>query len=142
MYIKYVLMVLLMVGCAKGDVSPEVVKPLVGTWRVAAYEQTVNDKKEWVELPVENAYKLQFREDGVVLDVAGLPICCGPSALRINGTLLQIRPATALPENPTCQLVNCAVCEVWDIELSKDGQEFVFECQFSSGSYKTRYVRV
>ncbi|GAB3167819.1 hypothetical protein [Telluribacter humicola] len=141
-YINYIIFVLLIWGCTtKEDVSPEVVKPLVGTWRVAAYEKTVNDEMEWVELPIENTYKLQFREDGVVLDEAGLPICCGPSALRINGTLFQIKPATSLPDNPTCQLVNCAICEVWDITLNQGGQEFIFECPSLGSSHKTRYVR-
>jgi hypothetical protein len=140
-YLTYCLLLLLLWGCADREVSPKVVKPLVGTWRLAAYEQTQNGKKEWVKLPAGQGYTLQIREDGAVLNEFGRPICCGPSALRINGRFFRIQPKGTLPENPACAHVRCATCEVWHIDLQKDAQAFFYTCP-NRNSGKSRYVRL
>ncbi|HEV7348139.1 hypothetical protein [Telluribacter sp.] len=140
-YLNYCLLLLFLWGCRDREVSPEVVKPLVGTWHLAAYEETQNGKTVWVELPAGQGYTLQIREDGVLLNEAGLPICCGPSALRINGNFFRIQPKGTLPENPACALALCATCEVWHIDVRNEGQEFFFTCP-NSNSGKSRFVRL
>ncbi|HEV7348138.1 hypothetical protein [Telluribacter sp.] len=143
-YLNFVLFLLLMWGCQDKHITPEVLKPLAGTWRLAAYEQTLNGKTKWVEVPAAvgtaaGASTLSFRFDGVVLDSKGLPACCGPSALRINGTTFAIEPKAALPDNPQCHLIDCIGCGVLHIEVA--GNEFISSCQ-SGNIGKSRYVRI
>ena len=132
-------MILLIGGCADRSVSPELIKPLIGQWKLVAYEQIIAGKTQWVDVSNGQSNILQFRYDGVALNENGLPICCGPSALRIDGQLFRIEPKGPLPNNPGCALVFCASCEEWDVKVQ--GDEFTYQCP-ASPSGRSRYIRV
>jgi hypothetical protein len=110
-------------GCKKDrneDPLPEVAN-IFGKWRLMEIEKTENGKTSWnpVVYYDEPTY-LSFRYDGVILDNKGLPQCCGPDSLKINGVPFKIVPRSDLPLNPTCAYVDCAGCPVWDITQTGD----------------------
>lgn len=139
-YLLSCLLFLSMTQCRDKNVAPETLQPLVGKWRLEAYEVTNNGKKEWV-IAYDNqtsANYLIFRSDGAILQGNGLGICCGPNALNINGKTFEIKPQSPIPDNPGCALIDCIGCPTWKLELSDD--EFILNlCSLSS---KSKYVRV
>jgi len=137
-YSLYFLLFLFMANCRDKNVAPETLKPLVAKWRLAAYERVENGKKVWKEVDPQSASFVSFRFDGVVLDSKDLPFCCPPNSLNINEKNFKIIPKIALPENPTCALIDCIGCPTWEIKLL--GDEFIKEdCGIS---LKRKYVRV
>lgn len=136
-YLLYFLLFLSMAHCRDKNVAPEILQPLVGKWRLVAYERVENGRKVWKEVDPQSPSFVSFRFDGVVLDSKELPYCCPPSALNINGKEFKIVPKAAIPENPVCAYVDCIGCAAWEIEWS--GDEFILDlCGWS----KSKYVRV
>ncbi|GAB3167815.1 hypothetical protein GCM10027291_15350 [Telluribacter humicola] len=111
----------------------------MGQWKLVAHEQTLNGVTQWVDVPNDQKNTLHFRYDGVVLNDKGLPKCCGPSALRIDGQHFKIEPKEPLPNNPDCALIFCGTCEEWNILVQ--GDEFIHSCP-ESQSGRSRYIRV
>lgn len=137
-YLVCFLLFLSMVQCRDKNAGPETLQPLVAKWRLAAYERVENGKKVWKEADQQSPSFISFRFDGVVLDGKGLPYCCPPTALNINGKEFKIIPKTAIPENPICAFVDCIGCPTWEIELTDD--EFILSlCSIGS---RSKYVRV
>jgi hypothetical protein len=137
-YLNFGLFLLLLLGCQEKHITPEVLKPLAGTWQLVAYEQEENGKMVWVNVPTASESTLSFRFDGVVLDSKGLPACCGPTALEINGRRFRIEPKAPLPDNPACHLIDCIGCAVLKIEV--EGNEFISSCPGGSLG-KSRFLR-
>ena len=136
-YLLYFLLFLFMANCRDKNVAPEILQPLVGKWRLVAYERVENGSKVWKEVDPHSPSFVFFRFDGVVLDSKELPYCCPPSALNINGKKFEIVPKAVIPENPVCAYVDCIGCATWEIELT--GDEFILQlCGWS----KSKYVRV
>ncbi|RDB05115.1 hypothetical protein DVG78_14630 [Runella aurantiaca] len=127
-----------MAQCRDKNVAPETLQPLVGKWRLVAYERIENGNKVWKEADPQSPSFLFFRFDGVVLDSKELPLCCPPNALNINGKEFTIIPKSALPENPTCAYVDCIGCALWEIKLTED----TFILDDCGISLKREYVRV
>ncbi len=137
-YLLFFLLFLSMANCREKNAAPETLQPLVAKWRLVAYERTENGKKVWKEADPQYPSYLSFRFDGVVLDSKGLPYCCAPGALNINGKLFEIKPQANIPDNPTCALIDCIGCPIWDITLT--GDEFILNlCGIGSVS---KYVRI
>jgi hypothetical protein len=134
----YFLLFLTTVGCREKTLSPEELQPLVDKWRYAAYEKIVNGNKVWQDTDSLSPSFISFRFDGVVLDSQGLPRCCAPSALNINGKKFEIIPKAEVPRNPTCDYIDCIMCSVWSIDLK--GDTFFLENCVNGLRYK--YVRV
>ncbi|WP_428655477.1 hypothetical protein [Runella sp.] len=135
--VQYFLLFLVTVSCReKTPTPPETLAPLVGKWRLDAYERTENGKKVWKAVDPQSTSFLSFRFDGVVLDSKGLPSCCAPGSLTINGKEFKIIPQAALPENPSCAYIDCISCATMDIELT--GDTFIQHSCFGS---RSRYVR-
>ena len=137
-YLLYLLLFLFMANCRDKNVAPETLQPLVGKWRLVAYERMENGTKVWKEADPQSTLFVSFRFDGVVLDSKELTYCCPPSALNINGKEVKIIHKTALPENPTCAFIDCMGCPTWEIKLT--GDTFILDSCFNS--LKSKYVRV
>ena len=135
----FLLLIVALGSCKPKAVVPETIAPLVGKWRLDAYETTVNGKKEWTltSINASTANYIQIREDGVLLTGNGQELCCAPSSLTINGKRFEIIPKSAIPDNPMCALVDCIGCATWDIEWTED----TFVLSLCINSSRSRYVR-
>lgn len=115
---KNIVWLLLFVGlfsCKEKQLTPEDIKPLVGKWRLTAVQPV--GKNEWEFVTQSGQHQFEIRYDGVVLYPDGLPMCCGPKYLKVNGKVFTIVPKEGLPNNPLCALVNCVGCETLDMDL-------------------------
>ena len=117
--IFYFLIFVVWLSCKEKNIPAPILKPLVGKWRLVANEYLENGQKIWRNAG-KQSYIISFRFDGVILQEDGLPVCCGPISLSINGENYRISPQENLPVNPTCFLVDCVGCDVWDIALTDD----------------------
>ncbi|QRR01703.1 hypothetical protein [Dyadobacter sandarakinus] len=109
---------------------------LSGRWYLKAVEKGVTAQKTWENVQAAEVDTLVFRNDGVIMSATGLPRCCSPNSLILNGNLVEIKPTSPVPPNPMCARVNCVSCSTWDIELS--GSEIVVTpCNMP----RLRYVR-
>jgi hypothetical protein len=118
--ITFLLLAFILSDCRKKN-DPErestaISDNLAGSWMLVGQETTVDGKKVWGPVPTAQKNVFTIRYDGVLLDDAGLPFCCGPSSFLINGVPFQIVPREKVPENPTCAFVSCAACPTWEIE--------------------------
>ncbi|GLU51949.1 hypothetical protein [Dyadobacter frigoris] len=104
----------------------EIIKPIVGQWRLTEIEQEVKDKKIWQPVDSITSQYLVFRSDGVMFDKNGIANCCGPKELSINGASFRIKPKTKVNYDH-CAAANCAYCAVMDIEYSGD-QMIITNC--------------
>ena len=112
-------------------------KSIAGPWHSIEVERfSLDNKSTWEPIPANQTDTLIFRADGVVLNTDGRPRCCAPGTLIINGQLLDVKPQTALPSNPECELLNCITCPSWEISWNDD-QLIVGSCN----SARTRFVR-
>ncbi|WP_221391644.1 hypothetical protein [Dyadobacter sp. NIV53] len=136
-FIAYLLLILLLSDCKKSAVDPETlpeIKNIAGKWRSDSYERTINGKKVWEKV---TANYIIFRFDGVLLENNGLPACCTPESYNINGKPFQIVPKTPLDHNPQCDLIDCIICESWDIEQI-DNEMIITYCIMGG---RIKYVR-
>jgi hypothetical protein len=139
LYIPLVLVWLL--SCKKerdGDLSPALAfNSVSGIWHSIEVERSsLDNKSTWEPVAAAKSDSLIFRTDGVVLNANGTPRCCAPATMIINGNLLDVKPQTALPNNPQCELLNCITCPTWEISLSDD-QLIIGTCN----SPRMKYVR-
>ncbi len=139
LYIPLVLVWLL--SCKKdsvNDLSPNYAFSAVsGIWHSVEVERSsLDNKSTWEPIDAAKSDSLIFRTDGVVLNADGTPRCCAPATMIINGTLLDVKPQTALPNNPQCELLNCITCPTWEISISDD-QLIIATCN----SPRMKYVR-
>lgn len=137
---KNILLLILFIACFSCKdkyLTPEIVQPLVGKWRVVAVEPV--GKNEWQYVTQNREYEFEIRYDGVVLWPNGLPACCAPNKLNINGKTFKIEPQSRLPENPQCSLVNCVYCETWYMDLQDD----VLTIRYCNGGVgRARYTKI
>lgn len=139
LYIPVVLVCLL--SCKKeSDSDPmqfsAAFQSVAGTWHSVEIERSSLDNKSvWGPIASEKSDTLIFRTDGVVLNADSTPRCCAPPTLIINGQLLDVKPQTALPNNPLCEL-NCITCPTWEISWNDD-QMIISTC----ASPRIKYVR-
>jgi hypothetical protein len=96
-----------------------------GKWYLSAIEKNAIDGtgSSWEPVKSNQADTLIFRSDGVILETDGKPACCAPGTLLVNGSLMAVKPQTALPPNPLCTMVNCVNCTTWELYLS--GNEMI-----------------
>lgn len=116
--------------------SPQV-ESISGTWRLIEEEQGIIGQSNWKAALADSSLDITFRNDGVVMNAKGLPACCAPTALTINGRFFEIKPATQLAANPACANVSCGNCPVWDIAISNN-QLIITTCN----SPRKKYVRI
>ena len=138
-YIYILLIPLLLLNCKREPAPLPAIKEIVGRWRLDAMEKTVNGQKVWEKVSYDPPSYLVFRFDGVILDGNGLPYCCSPDTLVVNGTPFKIRPQAKVPENPQCHLVDCAYCRYWDLE--QIGNELILTSKCDFLNYRHRYLR-
>lgn len=121
-----------------GDLYPALAFTSVsGIWHSIEIERSsLDNKSTWEPIAASKSDSLIFRADGVVLNANGTPRCCAPATMIINGTLLDVKPQIALPNNPQCELLNCITCPTWEISLSDD-QLIIGTCN----SARVKYVR-
>jgi len=138
-YLYILLVPLLLLNCKKEPAPLPAIKEVVGRWRLDAVEKTVNGQQIWEKVPADPPSHLVFRFDGVILDENGLPWCCVPDSLIVNGTPFKIKPLASIPENPQCHLVDCAACSSWDLEQKENELTLTSNCEFVH--YRRRYLR-
>lgn len=133
-YFLFLFVTIAALACKKDD--PEaIIAKVSGSWQLVAREDVAGDKNVWVDVPQANQTVLAFREDGDLIDVTGLPVCCGPRSLSIDGNVIKISPKKEVLDG-MCMYVNCAYCETWGIETHGD-EIIVSYC----GMSRTRYIR-
>ncbi|MCF0057286.1 hypothetical protein [Dyadobacter sp. CY356] len=123
------LLFIFLFNCKKDNVDAqpdEIIKPIVGQWRLAEIEQEVKGKKNWQPVDSITSQYLVFRSDGVMFDKNGIANCCGPKELSINDAFFRIRPKTEVNYNH-CSAANCEYCAVMDIDCSGD-QMIITNC--------------
>ncbi|WAC14678.1 hypothetical protein [Dyadobacter pollutisoli] len=136
-----VLVIAMMLAACKKDRNddplPEIAS-IAGKWRMTEVEKTENGKTSWYPVVYyDSPVYITFRFDGVILDNNGLPYCCGPDSLKINGVPFEIVPKADLPANPSCAFVDCATCPTW--EITQSGDEMIVGACTTFPKYK--YVR-
>ncbi|WP_149242762.1 hypothetical protein [Dyadobacter sp. 32] len=136
----YILIVVFsMISCKSGDEGfpfSTSVETIVGQWRLVAEEQGFVGQSLWASVKQDSTYDVIFRNDGVILNHKGLPACCAPKSLTINGAFYEIKPTSPLASNPDCASINCGNCLIWDIQIS--GNEMILA---SCNSLRRRYLR-
>jgi hypothetical protein len=123
-------------SCKEKQLTPEDIKPSVGKWRLTAVQPV--GKNEWELVTQSGQHQFEIRYDGVILDATGLPQCCGPKFLKVNGKLFTIEPKESLPNNPLCAFVSCAFCETWEMDL----QENILIINYCQGLGRSRYEKI
>ncbi len=117
--------------------SSAVANTIAGNWRLAEIERaSVDNKNVWENASASQVDTISFRSDGVILQANGLPRCCAPKSLIINGQLMDIKPQSPIPDNPICALVNCVYCPVWEITFT--GNELIVS---SCLNQRRKYIR-
>ena len=131
----------LLLNCKKErELAPlPAIKEIVGRWRLDAMEKTVNGQKVWEKVTSDPPSYLTFRFDGLLMDEKGLPWCCSPNTLVVNGTPFKIKPQDKVPTNPQCALINCYSCPSWNLEQKENELVLASECEFQN--YRSRYLR-
>jgi hypothetical protein len=134
------LLITLLFACRKDGMetmNTAGVNSMAGRWKLAEVERaSINNNNFWEPVTAAQADTLVFRADGVMLNPDGTPRCCAPKSLIINGSLMDIKPQTAIPANPACALVNCVYCPTW--ELTWTGDVLIIS---SCMSARAKYVR-
>lgn len=127
-------------GCKSEDANvklPPSVAELGGPWKLIAEEQGFVGQSAWVDVKQDSAYNIIFRSDGLLLNAKGLPACCAPTSLTINGIFFEIKPSGQLAPNPECTSVKCTNCPLWDIQIA--GSEMtITKCK----DVKRKYLRI
>ncbi|CAG5069455.1 hypothetical protein DYBT9623_02191 [Dyadobacter sp. CECT 9623] len=139
LYITLFLSVL--ISCKKDsfDYMPSMaeINSLGGKWYLTEVERvSIDNKNVWEKVPAAATDTLMFRSDGVILYADGLPMCCSPKSLLINGRLIDIKPQFALPANDFCAKVNCAFCPLWELTVNQD--EMIIS---SCNNFRRKFVR-
>lgn len=128
-----------LVACKKDAPEPEPeIAAIVHSWKLTAYENTVDGKKIWVPVDGE-PYYFSFRFDGLILDSNGLPVCCSPKAYYLNGVLFEVKPKAEVPVNVQCGLVDCISCDTWNIEQT--GNELIVSLCEPFAARRSKYIR-
>jgi hypothetical protein len=139
-YLYTLLIPFLLLNCKEREPEPlPAIKEIVGKWRLDAIEKTVNGQTAWEKVSYDQPWYLVFRFDGVILDGNGLPYCCAPETLIVNGAPFKIKPRAEIPENPQCYLVDCASCPSWDLEQKENELILTSGCAYMK--YRQRYLR-
>ena len=138
-YLYILLIPFLLLNCKKEKEPAPVIRGIVGRWRLDAVEKTVNGQKVWEKVSYDPPTYLAFRFDGVILDGKGLPWCCSPEMLIVNGTSFKIEPKAKVPSNPQCAYVDCFTCPSWDLEPKENELILTSSCQ--SLNSRSRYFR-
>jgi len=129
-----------MFGCKSAETDVQSLAAaggIAGKWKLVAEEQGFVGQSTWATVKEDSAYNIIFRNDGLLLNSKGLPACCGPTSLTINGSFFEVKPTGQLAPNPECALVNCANCPLWDIQIT--GNEMtVTRCK----DLKKKYLRI
>lgn len=137
--ILYILLIpFLLLNCKQEPAPLPAIKEIVGKWRLEATEKTVNGQKVWEKVSDDSPSYLTFRFDGVPLDGKGLPLCCAPDSLVVNGTPFKIKPLAKVPANPSCATVYCFSCPSWNLEQKGNELILASECEFQN--YRQRYL--
>lgn len=136
------LLFLLLLNCKKDkiDTEPEeIMKPLVGKWRLTEVEQIVNEEKVWVPFVGYEAIYMNFRFDGILLDENGKAFCCVPQIYNINNTRFEVKPRASVSYSANCSTTNCGVafCPTYDIEVSSN-EMTISNCN----SFKSKYLKL
>ncbi len=134
--VSILLLFLLFLGCKKDPEPSPIIKEIVGRWRLVATEYTENGKTTRTE--ATTASYLIFRFDGLIVDKDGLPGCCAPGSLIVNGAPFQIKPLAPVPRNDACARTSCAACDHLDLTQDRDTLISSSSC---FGDYKGFYVR-
>ncbi|CAG5000003.1 hypothetical protein DYBT9275_02364 [Dyadobacter sp. CECT 9275] len=136
--IVWVLVSVVFWNCKKDkEETPLPFESIVGRWRADAVENTVNGQKVWEKVLYTDPYYFSFRDDGVILDSRGLPACCSPDSLKVNGVAFKIIPQSGLPDNPACAYVDCVGCPSWDIQ--QNGDEIIIS--YCYGVQRAKFIR-
>ena len=117
-------------GCKKDKADPVAkIEGIFGRWRATETEESQNGKKVWQT--VGNAWFINFRTDGTVVDENGNPACCPPEILTIDGVTIKLPPATY-----SCISVRCSRCINMRVE-QRGNQIIVTMCN----SPRVKYIR-
>ena len=122
-------------ACKKDDPETPLSK-IAGTWELVAREELADGEYIWKDVQPASYDILVFRSDGLITDTNGLPRCCGPNSLSIDGNLVKIIAKGKVPYNAMCELVNCAACETLSIETN--GNELIIS---ACGMPRTKHVK-
>lgn len=137
-YLYILLIPFLLLNCKKEKEPAPAIKEIVGKWRLDAMVKTLNGQKVWEKVSYNPPTYLAFRFDGVILDGKGLPWCCSPETLIVNGTSFKITPQAKVPTNPGCANVYCFTCPSWEL-MQKENELLITSSCFMT--YRHRYLR-
>ena len=131
----------ILISCKKDSVgdlaSMADVNSLGGKWHLSEIEKaSIDNKNVWEAVAAGQSDTLVFRSDGVILQPDGLPMCCSPKSLLINGRLMDIKPQFPLPANGFCATVNCVFCPLWELTVSSN--ELIIA---SCNNTRRKYIR-
>lgn len=124
-----------LINCKEDSEKPNPeLESIVGKWQLIEKEMEVNGQKIWQKVTDGLPYTFSINPVGIVLDNSGLPACCGPKSLMLNGIAIETESDANLPVNPICATVNCAPCDVWD--MKQTGNELIISyCELERAKY-------
>lgn len=135
------LLFILLINCKKDKIDSqqpdEIMKPLVGKWRLTEVEQVVNGQNVWVPFVGYEAVYAIFRYDGIELFQNGEASCCAPKIYNINNTRYEVVPKSEVTYSFDCSLVDCIPCLSYDIEIN--GNEMLIS---RCSSARSKYLKV
>jgi hypothetical protein len=132
-----------MFTCTNKDMDVQnsiVAETIAGNWKLVAEEQGFigQSQSTWSAVKQDSTYNIGFLPNGVLLDFKGIPACCAPTSLTINGTFYEVKPSGGqLAPNPDCAKVNCSYCPIWEIKLT--GNEMIVG---TCNSARKKYQRI
>jgi hypothetical protein len=102
----------LICACKNNEVVPI---SLTGKWRLLSQEVIQNGEKKWQDVPSSDSIFLFFNKYGEVINSDGYLEQCGPTSLKINGSIHKIKFHSEPAKDSFA--IFCAECPIWNIEL-------------------------
>lgn len=108
----------LIISCEKDSeklTQDSALESIAGTWYLSEKETGSYGQKYWTDAQASQKDHRIILNDGSILDLDSLVVCCPPSALVINKSYVELAKNGQFAANPMCALVSCETCPSWEL---------------------------
>ncbi len=119
--LAWLLLICIACGGCRNDVSePDPrIKTVLGKWKLSQIRIEDNGTMVWQEVPYHQENDIEIRPDAVILDFKGERVCCHPTSLVVNGTIIDIENLLKAPANTNCT-IGCLTCQIWTLSVGEN----------------------